>query len=89
MAVVNITNVRHARWVHWQLDCPLISDERQQELQEPHQELQEEEAMFARTLFVAGGLVLALAGAAAAQTVVTGTVTRVDEAAAVIVLQDG
>ena len=45
--------------------------------------------MFARTLIVAGGLVLALAGAAAAQTVVTGTVTRVDQPAALILLQDG
>jgi hypothetical protein len=45
--------------------------------------------MFARTLLVAGALVLALAGAAAAQAVVTGTVTRVDQPAAVIVLQDG
>src|SRR3989475_2870288 len=45
--------------------------------------------MFARTLIVAGGLVLALVGAAAAQTVVTGTVTRIDQPASVIVLQDG
>src|SRR5262249_51028488 len=45
--------------------------------------------MFARTLIVAGGLVLALVGAAAAQTVVTGTVTRIDQLAGVIVLQDG
>ena len=45
--------------------------------------------MFARTLIVAGGLVLALAGAAAAQTVVTGTVTRIDQPASVIILQDG
>jgi len=45
--------------------------------------------MFARTLIVAGGLVLALVGAAVAQTVVTGTVTRIDQPASVIVLQDG
>src|SRR6266566_5044258 len=45
--------------------------------------------MFARTLIVAGGLVLALVGAAAAQTVVTGTVTRIDQPASVILLQDG
>jgi hypothetical protein len=45
--------------------------------------------MFARTLIVAGALVLALGGAAAAQTVVTGTVNRIDEPASVIVLQDG
>ncbi len=45
--------------------------------------------MFARTLIVAAGLVLALVGAAAAQTVVTGTVTRIDQPASVIVLQDG
>ena len=45
--------------------------------------------MFARTLIAAGGLVLALAGAAAAQTVVTGTVTRIDQPASVIILQDG
>src|SRR2546430_1987736 len=45
--------------------------------------------MFARTLIVAGGLVLAPVGAAAAQTVVTGTVTRIDQPASVIVLQDG
>jgi len=45
--------------------------------------------MFARTLIVAGGLVLALVSAAAAQTVVTGTVTRIDQPASVIVLQDG
>ena len=45
--------------------------------------------MFARTLIVAGGLALALAGVVAAQTVVTGTVTRIDQPASVIVLQDG
>jgi len=45
--------------------------------------------MFARTLIVAGGLVLVLAGAAAAQTVVTGSVNRIDQPASVIVLQDG
>ena len=45
--------------------------------------------MFARTLIVAGGLSLALVGAAVAQTVVTGTVTRIDQPASVIVLQDG
>jgi len=45
--------------------------------------------MFARTLIVAGGLVLMLVGAAAAQTVVTGTVNRIDQPASVIVLQDG
>src|SRR5437899_2542419 len=45
--------------------------------------------MFARTLIVAGGIVLALVGAAAAQTVVTGTVTRIDQPASVIVRQDG
>jgi len=45
--------------------------------------------MFARALIVAGGLVLMLVGAAAAQTVVTGTVNRIDQPASVIVLQDG
>src|SRR2546422_11270992 len=51
--------------------------------------LQGRTQMFARTLIVAGGLVLALVGAPAAQTVVTGTVTRIDQPASVIVLQDG
>src|SRR5881409_656877 len=51
--------------------------------------LQGRTQMFPRTLIAAGGLVLALAGAAAAQTVVTGTVTRIDQPASVIVLQDG
>ncbi len=45
--------------------------------------------MFARTLLVAGGLVPTLTGAAAAEAVVTGTVTRVDPPASVVVLQDG
>src|SRR5437899_12887042 len=51
--------------------------------------LQGRAQMVARALLAAGGLVLALAGAAAAQTVVTGTVTRIDQPASVIILQDG
>src|SRR6266446_716515 len=42
--------------------------------------------MFARTLIVAGGLVLALVGAAAAQTVVSGRVTLIDSVENVLVL---
>src|SRR5262245_62255917 len=80
--VVKITNTRGCRRGHWQQACTIPALIERQDLQGRKQ-------MFARTLIVAGGLALALAGVVAAQPVVTGTVTRIDQPASVIVLQDG